>query len=297
MRAEASAEGAEAAISVVVPTRDRPASLRRCLAALAAQDAPGLELVVVDDGSRDVEAVAAVVAGAGAHARLVRGDARGPAAARNRGVVASAGRIVCFTDDDCEPEPSWAGALAERAGEGAVAAGVTRPPVGASAPVIASQAITEQLQLDSLDPETGELGFAPTCNLAAPRAVLEQLPFDESFPAAAGEDREWCARAAAAGHPATYVAEAVVVHRPALDLTGFVRQQYGYGRGAARYRAAIGNRRLARPGFYSGLLRRGASRGAAVGALVVLAQVATAVGVAGERLSGGARRAPARPSA
>ena len=49
-------------MTVVVPARDRPAALARCLAALERQTVGSFEVVVVDDGSRDREAVRAVVA-------------------------------------------------------------------------------------------------------------------------------------------------------------------------------------------------------------------------------------------
>ena len=101
-------------VSVVVPTRDRPESLRRCLGALRAQDLAELEVIVVDDGSRDRGAVEAALAGAAPGVRLLRTPGRGPAAARNRGVRAATGEVVCFTDDDCEPEPGWARLLAGR---------------------------------------------------------------------------------------------------------------------------------------------------------------------------------------
>src|SRR4029450_13000555 len=44
-------------ISVVVPTRDRPQALRRCLQALADQTVQGsMEVIVVDDGSLEAGA-------------------------------------------------------------------------------------------------------------------------------------------------------------------------------------------------------------------------------------------------
>ena len=55
-------------ISIVVPTRDRPEALARCLGALASQDLDGIEVVVVDDGSRDRGAVEAVASAHGASA-------------------------------------------------------------------------------------------------------------------------------------------------------------------------------------------------------------------------------------
>jgi glycosyltransferase involved in cell wall biosynthesis len=275
----------EGSISIVVPTRDRPASLRRCLAALAGEGAENLDVVVVDDGSRDRAAVEAAIAAALPEARLVRSAGRGPATARNVGVRAAAGEVVCLTDDDCEPCPGWASLLAAAALEGGAAGGRTVAPGGAAAPILASQAITSHLQLDSLDANR-RLRFAPTCNMAVRRELLLRLPFDTRYPEAAGEDRDWWARAIDAGVTGRYEAHAVVVHRQQLDLAAFLRQQYRYGRGAGRFRAGSPRRRrgLARPGFYIGLLARGFALGPATGALIVGAQGATAAGIAAERL-------------
>jgi glycosyltransferase involved in cell wall biosynthesis len=271
-------------IAVVVPTRDRPEALGRCLGALASQDLDGIEVVVVDDGSRNRGAVEAVAAAHGA--RLLRSPGRGPASARNLGAHASTREIVCFTDDDCEPSPAWARTLATaaRAAPGRVAAGRTVSPRGAPAAVVASQAITNGLVAASR--RSGSLGFAPTCNLAGERGTLTRLPFDPAYPDAAGEDRDWWARAIAAGIEARYEAEAVVVHRPQLDLGGFLRQQLRYGRGAARFRRGAGGERgFGSAGFYLGLVRGGFREGAAVGLLVLAAQVLTVVGLVLERVS------------
>jgi hypothetical protein len=182
------------------------------------------------------------------------------------------------------PEPGWAVRLAGVAAAHGAAAGRTVAPPGAPAAVRASQTIVEHLTLASLRPD-GRLGFAPSCNLAVARETLRGLPFDERFPAAAGEDRDWSDRAAGAGAAPVYVADAVVVHGQELGPAGFARQQYAYGRGAARYRAAGPGRRVARPGFYAGLVRRGFGQGADAGALVAAAQGLTVLGVAVERLS------------
>lgn len=264
-------------LCVVVPTRDRPAALRRCLAALHCQTARELEVVVVDDASEDAGAVAATVAAA--DARLVRGAGRGPAAARNAGARAARAPVVCFTDDDCAPVPGWAAALARRIAEGAAAsAGPTRDAAQSPA-ATAAQAITSHLTEGSLDPSTGRLAFAPTCNLACRTDVLLGLPFDERYPLAAGEDRDWCARLLAAGHTLVYAPGAVVDHHQELSLAAFWRRQVRYGRGAYRFHRA-GGPGLAQPRFYAGLVRRGFASGPAVGLLVCAAQVATAIGMA-----------------
>lgn len=279
---------AEPVASVVVPTRDRPAALAGCLAALERQadGGPAFEVVVVDDRSRDPAAVAAVVARV-PHARLVDGAGRGPAAARNLGAAAARARIVCFTDDDCRPRPGWlAGLLAPIEAGAPAAAGPTRTARGAPAPVVASQVVTNHLTASSLDPATGRLGFAPTCNLAVRADVLAAVPFDEAYPLAAGEDREWCDRLATTGFELRAAPGAVVEHRPTLTVRGFWRQQVRYGRGAHRY---LGGRpsgsRIQGRRFYLGLLRSGAAEGPVAAALVVLAQLATVAGLAAEALA------------
>ncbi len=278
------------AVSVVVATRDRPAALERCLAALAWQTETRLEIVVVDDGSARPDLVRAVVArtaesseSGGRRALAVRvldGDARGPAAARNLGARAARGAVVCFTDDDCVPGALWAQRLGAACAECGAAAGTTVADPLAGRAAAASQLITRTLQEASL--HGGLLGFAPTCNLACGAEVARALPFDESFPLAAGEDRDWCARLAAAGVKLRFVPDAIVEHRPRMGLAGLVRQQARYGRGAVRFRSAGEGRRLSGRAFYGRLAREAAKGGPAVAALVVVAQVAVAAGAARE---------------
>jgi GT2 family glycosyltransferase len=280
------------AISVVVATRDRPAALERCMMALAWQLAASLEVVVVDDGSADPSAVVAAVASGlrdAAHpptVQIVRGSGRGPAAARNLGARAATATIVLFTDDDCVAGPLWAQTLARACPEDGAAAGVTVADPAAGRAAGASQLLTHTLQLASLDPDTETLGFAPTCNLGCRPDVLRVLPFDESFPLAAGEDRDWCSRLADAGVALRFVPDAQVEHHPDMGLVGLLRQQLRYGRGAARYRAAGDDRRLSPRPFYRQLALAALKAGPATAVLVVLAQAAVATGALLELLDG-----------
>ena len=285
-----SADGATPPVTVVVPTRDRPAALARCLAALARQRALALEIVVVNDASVDDYAVAAAVTGAAPAALLVRGTGGGPAAARNLGVRAARGEIVCFTDDDCTPDPDWARRLAAACAGGAAAAGMTLADPAAGPSVAAAQLLTNVLQRASLDPSSGTLGFAPSCNIACPSELARRLPFDESFPHAAGEDRDWCARLQRSGVALRFVPAATVTHRPRLGVRGLLRQQCRYGRGALRFRAAGDARRLAGRAFYARLAREAAAGGAAVAALVALAQAAVLAGALLELCARAGRR-------
>lgn len=270
-------------VSVVVPTRDRPDALAGCLAALGAQTPPVQEIVVVDDGSIDAAAVARVVA-ALPHARVVRADGQGPAVARNLGVRAATGSVVLFTDDDCRPVIDWAASLAGRlSGDTVVAAGPTDTAAAARAPARAAQVITNHLVRESMDAGGSTVEFAPTCNLGASAGLLARFPFDETYPLAAGEDRDWCDRVVAAGHAIAWVPAAAVIHQPTLTVRTFWRQQLRYGRGAHRFRADAGPARKRPPvRFYAALVAGGFGRGPAVGALVLLAQVAIAIGIVRE---------------
>lgn len=274
-------------VAVVVPTRDRPDSLARCLGALGRQARPPDLVVVVDDGSQAAGDVAAVVA-ASPLARLVRTEGEGPAAARNCGATAAEGcDLVAFIDDDCVPTVGWLAELVRVVDAGAAAvAGSTRCAPAAGAADRAAQTITNHLLEESRGTGGTSVGFAPTCNLAVRAAVHAAVPFDERYPLAAGEDRDWCARLAATGRTIGYAPSALVEHRPDLTVPRFWRQQQRYGRGAQRYRAGGGPERRRPPvAFYGRLLVSGVRQGPAVGALVAAAQVATLTGVVQEVLS------------
>lgn len=88
--------------SLVIVSRHRPAELRRCLTAVAQQDHPDFELIVVAD-----PAACAMLEASGTPAKIVRFDAENISAARNAGIAAAAGEVVAFTDDDAVPEPTW----------------------------------------------------------------------------------------------------------------------------------------------------------------------------------------------
>jgi GT2 family glycosyltransferase len=77
------------------------------------------------------------------------------------------------------------------------------------------------------------LPFAATANLVIRRDVFEAVgPFDPGLKTA-GEDADWCWRAAELGHAIEYVPDATVLHRHRADLRGMLRQAYHYGLGNA----------------------------------------------------------------
>ncbi len=228
------------AFTIVVPTYARPERLAHCVGALARleYDRSRLEVIVVDDGSPDGTAVAAAVA---PHRdplrlRLVRQENRGPAAARNRGVREARHEFIAFTDDDCQPQPSWLAAFSAQfaAAPECIAGGRTVNALEENIYSAASESLVGYFHRYHLRKGTP---FFATNNVALPRAVFLAVGgFDERFPRAAGEDREFCARCVRQGRTFAYVPEAVVHHSHALTLRQFIRQHYNYGRGAHFFR-------------------------------------------------------------
>lgn len=88
-------------VSVVLPTYNRAPLLRRSIGSVLRQSFSDLELVVVDDGSRDnTEEV--VSAFNDPRVRYLPRPNGGVAAARNTGVQAARGRYLAFQDSDDE---------------------------------------------------------------------------------------------------------------------------------------------------------------------------------------------------
>ena len=89
-------------VSVVIPTFNRSASVRRAIASVLTQTFQDFEVIVVDDGSTD-DTEASVNGIADRRVRLVRHDSRrGGSVARNTGIRAGSAPFVAFLDSDDE---------------------------------------------------------------------------------------------------------------------------------------------------------------------------------------------------
>lgn len=108
-------------VSVVIPVRDDAALLARCLRALAAQQRPADEIIVVDNDSSDASAAVARAAGA----RVVTCTTPGVAAASAAGYDAATGDLILRLDADCVPGTSWVADLEEALGADPRCAAVT----------------------------------------------------------------------------------------------------------------------------------------------------------------------------
>ena len=291
------------AFSVIVPTRDRPAALGRCLESLANLDYPRdlFEVLVVDDGGTlspqaSVDAIRERV-----RVRVIARAHAGPAAARNAGAAEAAHPVLAFIDDDCRADRAWLTALARALAEdpgrmvgGRIVNALTRNPFAD-----ASQTLIAYLY-DYFNRDGPR--FFCSNNLAADRATFLAVGgFDASFPFAAGEDRDLCDRWHFARHAMCYAPDALVYHSHDLDLRGFWRQHLRYGRAAAHYHELFASRRgrevaVEPPHFYVNLVRwpfnagMPPARALACAGLLVVSQIANAGGFVYERYRRGRER-------
>jgi glycosyltransferase involved in cell wall biosynthesis len=167
----------DSTVSVVVATFNRSDLVARTIECLLAQTYPAelVEIVVVDDHSTD--GTAETLAGlASDRVRVLQPPAKGYAAgARNHGVAHARGEIICFTDDDCRPEPLWLEALVAGFAEGIdLVQGRTRPdpdqPRGRWSRTISTPR---------------EYGLYETANLGVRRSAvlaLDDQPFNPQVP-------------------------------------------------------------------------------------------------------------------
>lgn len=286
--------------SVVIPTHNRREALRGCLRALTLQQFPqdSFEVIVVDDGgSQPVEDVMQGFHGQ-LNWRLQRQERSGPATARNLGALSARGEYLAFTDDDCAPSPEWLVKLQESLAmhPGSLIGGRVVNALAGSLCSSASQLLIDYLYASHT--ENGAPRFFASNNIALSRRAFADVGgFDESFPLAAAEDRDFCARWTQAGGSMVYAPSALVRHAHSLTIPEFARQHFRYGRGAYQFRRRIVRRGGQGPqmeplSFYLGLLSYPFTAKSGVGAgslrislLFLLSQAANVAGFVREALA------------
>lgn len=93
-------------ISVVIPVYNVEAYLPQCLDSILAQDHPALEILLVDDGSKDESgAICDAYAAKDSRIKVIHQKNGGAAAAKNTALRAATGEYLSFVDSDDYLEP------------------------------------------------------------------------------------------------------------------------------------------------------------------------------------------------
>jgi len=216
-------------VSFVVPVHNGAARLRDTLAAILDQeDGRPIEIIVVEDGSRDESLVLLRRLAAIWPLRIVAGGGRGAAAAINLGVRSAQHPIVCQIDQDVVLLRGWLSRITAGFDDPSVAAVqgcyVTDP---------ADSFFARAMGLD-LEQRYSALGrdtdHVCTGNVAYRADALRAVGlFDESL--GYGYDNDVSYRLQRAGYRLAFCRTARSHHRWREGLRGYLQQQYGFGYG------------------------------------------------------------------
>lgn len=219
-----------AELTIVVPVRDRPGQLRRCLESIRAA-CPASSVVVVDDGSVHSAPVRAICSERGV--RLMRHEQpRGPAAARNTGLAVCATPFVGFVDSDVVLPVGCAPRLLGHLCDPAVGAVAPRvwglPPArGAIGGYEARHSALDMGPRSGLVAPGQPVSYVPGAVLFARRAAIPS-GFDETL--WVGEDVDLVWRLCRAGWRVRYAAEVQVWHEHRVRMRDFTADRWRYAR-------------------------------------------------------------------
>jgi GT2 family glycosyltransferase len=236
--------------SIVVPTRDRPRALARCLRSLTALDYPNYEIIIVDGSTND--ATSELIRERFPTFQYVRVWGPGVSYPRNRGVESASGTITAFTDDDVVADRNW---LTDLVGafdshqRVACATGLVLPlelDTPAQVWFEESGAFTEGFDRRVVDLRasqsrdhllpyaTGRIGAG--VNMAWRTSVLREMGgFDLALDACGAEDLAAFFDVLNAGFQIVYQPSAVVFHEHRREYEALRRQKYMHGLGLGAY--------------------------------------------------------------
>jgi glycosyltransferase involved in cell wall biosynthesis len=213
-------------ISVLVCTRDRPNSLRKCLNSLSNIEYPAYEVVVVDNASQDTS-IRKIVESKGF--RYVREETPGLNWARNRAYREAKHDIVAYIDDDAIASPGWLHGFAYSFSNPEImaATGMVLPAELKSSAQISFEIyggmnkgfVPKTIRQSELDPESllWASGWGVGANMAFRRELFDHVggfdpALDVGTATRGGGDIEFFYRTVAAGHSLRYEPAAYIYH-------------------------------------------------------------------------------------
>lgn len=197
---------------------------------------PHFELLIIDDGSTDDtdNIVSTFCQKTTLNAKLLSQTPAGLSAARNHAAREGQGKFIVYIDDDARPHSQWLHYLRRAFAENpkaAAAGGPNLPPTPISRQNAIVTACAGNASHILFTDTTAE--HLPGCNFALCRQLLLDIGgFDKRFHAA-GDDVDVCWRLLDSGHELAFHPAACVFHDRRPTLSGFLRQQRGYGEAEA----------------------------------------------------------------
>lgn len=190
--------------------------LARCLNSLVQNIRQPDEIIVVDNGSRELpENICAVYP----NVQLLGEAEPGPGPARNKGVATAKGDILAFIDADCLADPNWLAAAEQALSDpkAQILGGDVRIAYVNPDRLTMLEAY-ESIYAYRMDRYIAREGYTGTGNLVIRPDVAEAVGPLAGIGVA--EDKDWGQRATAQGYTIQYVPEMKVYHPARTDFAG-----------------------------------------------------------------------------
>ena len=213
-------------VSVIVPVFNAEHTITECINSILSLNYPRekLELIFVDNSSTDNSRT--LLEEYDGQINILHERKRGPAAARNRGILQSSGEIIAFTDSDCKVDKDWLGELLETLQDETI--GIVGGKILSKRPCNNIEEFGEKIHDHYKAINVFKPPYVITMNWASRRSVLMEVGvFDESCIRC--EDVDLSRRIMEAGYKLCYEPEAIIFHSNESTLGGLFKEGYLHG--------------------------------------------------------------------
>ncbi len=216
-------------LSVIIPVYNDPEGLETTVESLLDQTVDDYEILVADNGSTDLtRKLAKAYATRDRVIHVVEDEIQGSYAARNAGIAAARGEILCFIDADMWVDSTWLERVQERIRSDEA------DYLGCNVEIVVDEEtiFAEYNRENGFPVETyiAEENFAPTCCLVVRRSVIDAVgPFDKRL--VSSGDAEFGKRVHRAGYEQAFAGDITMYHPARSSLLSLLQKQSRIGRG------------------------------------------------------------------
>jgi glycosyltransferase involved in cell wall biosynthesis len=216
-------------LSVIIPVYNDPEGLETTVESLLNQTVDDYEILIADNGSTDLtRKLAKAYATRDRIIHVVEDEIQGSYAARNAGIAAARGEILCFIDANMWVDSTWLERVQERIRSDEA------DYLGCNVEIVVDEEtiFAEYNRENGFPVETyiAEENFAPTCCLVVRRSVIDAVgPFDKRL--VSSGDAEFGKRVHRAGYEQAFAGDITMYHPARSSLLSLLQKQSRIGRG------------------------------------------------------------------
>jgi len=213
-------------VTIIVPVYNAEKTIKECINSILEIDYPKekLELIFVNNSSTD--RTENILNEFKDKIKILYEKKRGPAAARNKGLLNASGEIIAFTDSDCVVERNWLKNIIKPLKDEQV--GIAGGKILARIPYNKIEKFGESIHDHKSAINVFKPPYAISMNWASRLSTLKKMNlFNDNFIRC--QDVELSYRIHIAGYKIVYVPEAVVYHRNESTLTDLFMEGYSHG--------------------------------------------------------------------